>query len=379
MKICQKDKCTGCYACSNICPAKCISFIPNEYGHILPLVNQEKCINCNQCKKVCPSNNKVYLTAPQKAYASWSNDEIERETSASGGAASIFSKYIIESGGVVYGATQLKNGALKHERIDKNENLGLLKGSKYVQSSILDTYQKIREDLKTKNSVLFIGTPCQVGGLKNYLGKDYGNLYTLDIICHGVPGIQLLKDHLIHQIGHFNIDNISFREPEGYYLKVAKNNVTLYSKSLYRDYYFIGFMKGLFFRESCYSCEYACENRVSDMTIGDFWGLGKDKPFLHSTKKGVSLLLPVTDKGIELIENCYSRMFLQERSIIEAVKGNPQLSNPSIKHRNSEKFKSLYKKKGFNKASKKCLRLQRIKYLLLEARCFNRNNSNQIK
>lgn len=366
MTICPVEQCTGCYACSNICPKNCIRLIADENGHVIPVIEEDICINCGLCKKVCPVNHPVKQTSPLKAYASWSLDEDDRKTSSSGAAASVFSKHVMHNGGIVYGASLLKDGDLYHERIEQKEDLYKLKGSKYVQSAISDAFQKVKTDLLAARAVLFIGTPCQVAGLKNYLEHDYNNLTTVDIICHGVPGMQLFRDHIISKTGSLNFDAVSFRENGLYQIKVIKDSEIKYSESLYRDVYYMGFMKGLFCRESCYSCTYATAERVADITIGDFWGLGKLTPFNHSLAGGVSLLLPITSKGLDLIDSCRGSLFLEEREIDEAVAGNAQLKHPSIKNKNTEKFNALYKKYGFEKAANDSLKKQKIKYRLLE-------------
>lgn len=366
MIICKYENCTGCYACSNICPTNCIEFSANEDGHIVPKIDSSRCIECGLCQKTCPANQSPTLNRPQNAFAAWSLDEDDRSTSTSGGAASVFSTEVINLGGVVYGATQVNNGNLKHERINDIGDLCKIKGSKYVQSHIENSYKRVKEDLLDNITVLFIGTPCQIAGLKSFLGKDYYNLITVDIICHGVPAQKMLQDHLFDKIGHLNFDSISFRDKDGYHIKILKKENILYEESLYRDYYYMGFMKSLFYRESCYSCIYACQNRISDITIGDFWGLGKEKPFLHPMEGGISLILPITDKGKAFLESCKSNLFLEEREITEAVNGNSQLMSPSKKHKNLDKFKKMYKKYGFEIAAIKCLKTQRIKYFILE-------------
>jgi coenzyme F420-reducing hydrogenase beta subunit len=365
MKICAYEKCTGCYACYNICPMKCINLLPGETGHIIPVINLHNCSGCGLCRKICPSRTEVKLNTPLKAYASWSSDPDDRKTSSSGGAASVFARHIIKKGGVAYGASSIKNGKFMHERIEKIEDVQKFKGSKYVQSSILNTFRNVKADLHAQRIVLFIGTPCQVAGLKNYLGNDHRNLYTVDFVCHGVPSMQLLNDHIITRIGHGQYDKVSFRENGSWVIRVLNNDETKYAKSIYRDLYYIGFMKGLFYRDSCYTCKYARKNRASDITIGDFWGLGKMVPVNYPLKDGVSLLLPCTCKGTELIDECKGSMFLEERPIKEALQGNSQLNAPSVRHPKTELFRAMYKTHGFRKAAKLCLRKERVRYMVL--------------
>lgn len=373
MIICPAELCAGCFACSNICPKSCIHLCENENGHLAPQIDLDFCINCGLCQRVCPVNNPVALTPPKKAYASWSLDNSERITSASGGAVAVFSKVIIDNGGVVYGASVLKNGSLCHERIDNPKDLSKLKGSKYVQSSIENAFQNAETDLQASKYVLFTGTPCQIAGLKNYLGREYDNLITVDLVCHGVPGMRLLSDHIQNKIGNRAYDSVSFRENGEFKIRVVKDQTTLYAMSHFRDIYYIGFTKALFYRESCYNCRYASRERVSDITIGDFWGLGKSLPFTHSKTGGVSLIMPITQRGLNFVDKCRAFMFSEERDIEEAVAGNAQLRAPSAKNTNAEKFKVLYSKRGFEKAANRCLRKQRIKYILLSVVMFVKN------
>lgn len=364
--ICKKESCTGCFACFNICPKKCISMKEDKCGYIYPIINENICIKCGLCKKVCPSLESVKFNNPQKAYAAWALDNKERESSTSGGVASVFSKIILKKNGIVFGAAINKDKRVNHIRVETLDKLKKLKGSKYVHSYIEDMYKKCEEDLKIGVDVLFIGTPCQIAGLKKYLRKEYLNLFTVDIICHGVPSQKLLQDYINKDIRNNTYDYISFRNKDGYCFKLYKDNKEIYSKSMKESLYLLGFMNALFLRENCYSCKYAQEERVSDVTIGDFWGLGDDVEFNHSKKGGVSLILSNTIKGDKLINLCKEELFLEERSIKEAIKGNAQLRRPSIKHKNYSKFQREYPSKGFVRATKNGLRTDIIKDKLRE-------------
>ena len=185
--ICNKDNCTGCFACYNICPKNAIKMVEDNNGFIYPEIDKEKCVNCKLCEKICPSINKVQYYKKQKCYAMYSKDEKVRVKSTSGGIATTFSINVINSGGVVYGAAYDKNCAVKHIRVTDIDGLKKLQGSKYVHSYINDTYKRVKEDLKNNREVLFIGTPCQVAGLKKFLSRDYDKLILVEIICDGVP------------------------------------------------------------------------------------------------------------------------------------------------------------------------------------------------
>lgn len=353
--ICPKEKCTGCFACHNICPKNAINMVEDEFGYIYPVIDEKKCINCNLCKKVCPSLNPIKAIYPQKCYAMYAKDKKIRDESTSGGAATIFSTYIIKNGGVVYGATYSK-GIINHLRIDNLKDLPKLKGSKYVHSYILDTYKEAKKDLTNNKKVLFIGTPCQIAGLKRYLMKDYDNLYLIDIICHGVPSQKYLKD----EIGENN-EKVSFRSKDGFILKTYNTLNESKSTELSDSNYYSSFMSGLIYRENCYNCFYAKPERISDITIGDFWGLGKDSKLYDYDNSGVSVILPITDKGIKLFEECCDKMIYEERKIEEAINGNAQLRYATLKPKNYYKFQKVYLKSGFSTAYKKTNKIKILK------------------
>lgn len=364
-QICDVKKCTGCGSCVNICPERCIEMQADAMGQIHPDIKEEKCIDCGLCSLVCQVNNPSKLEPIKKCFASWSSDELLRVSCTSGGLATVFARQIISQGGIVYGACMCKNINVKHIRVTALKDLEKIKGSKYVQSEIGNTYTETKNDLNNGLTVLFIGTPCQISGLKKFLMKEYLNLIAIDLICHGVPTGKLLKDDIYSAIGTLDVDNLSFRELGGYYIKVLKDDRIVYYASIFKDLYYIGFNKGLFFRESCYSCQYSQPNRVSDITIGDFWGIGKKIDFNHPTEKGISVLLPISDKGMKLINVIKDCVFIEERTIQEAIERNLHLNFPSKKHHNYEKFRKLYIDIGFVRAAKKCLRVNRFKYIIL--------------
>lgn len=187
IKIEDKSKCSGCHACYSICEKKAIIMKEDKKGFKYPSVNKEKCTNCNLCEKVCPILNNQTISNEPIAYACYNKNEKVRLESSSGGIFSLISAEILKKDGVVFGASFNNEFMIEHTCIESIEELYKFRGSKYVQSIIGDTYKKAKEFLKHGKYVLFTGTPCQIEGLLKYLGKDYDNLYTQDIICHGVP------------------------------------------------------------------------------------------------------------------------------------------------------------------------------------------------
>lgn len=313
----------------NICPKDAITMVEQEpLGHIYPLIDSAKCIDCHLCEITCPVNTPVSLHEPIHAYAAVSRDYDDLMSSSSGGAASVFSHVILEQGGIVYGCVQENYKHISHERISRKEELYKLKGSKYVQSDMGLVYRNVLQDLKSGKLVLFIGTPCQIAGLRSFLKKEYENLYTVDLVCHGVPSQKLLREEVLYMLGQDSDAYVHFRrkgEPlarmYGLFLsncpKVAKKK----EQFLYNDY-ITAFMDGLTFRKNCYSCAYAQGRRCSDITVADYWGIGKTT---MKTDSGISLILQNTQKAALLIEMSKQYFHIEKRTVYEAISGNGQL------------------------------------------------------
>lgn len=366
--ICDTEKCYGCCACYNICPANAVSMSEDNWGNIIPLINQEKCIDCGMCQKVCPAINASDFKKPKHTFAAISKNDDIYSTTTSGGVATAMSKFVLENGGIVYGAAFVNNTSeLKHVRVDSLDELENLKGSKYVQSKVGLSFRQVKADLIDRRFVIFIGTPCQIDGLINYLEKDYTNLITVNLICHGVPSNKLLTEHIESLVKNNSADDlsVSFRGENSFKLILTVDDEKIYESPFNEDNYFLGFMRKLFYRECCYSCKYAQQNRVGDFTIGDFWGFDKRKPFPAETNDGLSVILVNTDKGKNFFDKVSNELIYQQRNLQEAVDGNPQLKHPSTKNHNFEKFRRLYIKYGFEKAAKKTLSIYKFIYRVI--------------
>lgn len=366
--ICDKEQCFGCCACYNSCPTDAISMTEDDWGNIVPSINQKKCIDCGKCKKVCPAINDSNFKKPIKTYAAVAKDEYIYSTATSGGVATVMSKYVLENNGVVYGAAFKENTSeLTHIRVKNIDDLEKLKGSKYVQSNIGLSLKQLKKDLNDGLLVIFIGTPCQVDGIIKFLGKDYLNLITVNLICHGVPANKLLTEHINYVLKAKKINNlsVSFRSDNGFKLCLSQNDKKVYESPFNEDNYFLGFMRKLFYRQCCYSCKYAQQNRIGDFTIGDFWGFNQNKPFKVETKNGLSVILVNSEKGNSFFDKISDKLIFQKRELEEAVNGNPQLKYPSKKNRSFEKFRKLYLKYGFEKAANKTLLIYKIAYKII--------------
>lgn len=353
--LCDKNECTGCFACYNICPKNAIEMIEDEYGYIYPHIIEEKCSKCNACNSVCINLRKNKFNVPSKCLAARVKDVDKLKKSTSGGIATILSEQILKLNGVVYGAAYTKKCSVNHVRVDKIEELQRLQGSKYVHSYINDTYKNIKKDLLNNKKVLFIGTPCQVDGLKSYLRKEYEGLYLVDIICHGVPSQKFLKEEVKRLINTLDIDRVNFRDKSfnEFTFSLNKEKNILFYQEWAQSPFFYTFMKAITYRENCYSCPYAKKERLSDIMIGDFWGIGKDSKFYAERKKGISVVFINSDKGNKLFDLVEEYIEIEDRKIEEAVNGNDQLREPSKKIPKAIKFKILYKKnKDFFKTYK---------------------------
>lgn len=365
-QICSKEKCTGCHACVNICPQNSIEMVADEFGFLYPVINQETCVNCGICKRQCPVLQSRPIVESIKVYAAINKTPFDYETTTSGGIATLFARKILKQGGVVYGAAVCEDLSVKHIRVTSDKDVEQIKGSKYVQSKIGETFTEAKRDLEEGKVVLFIGTPCQIAGLKKVVGEKYDKLITCDIVCHGVPSPQYLNEH-IESIGNYSgVNCLSFRDKEGYYLTLFRNTEICYRKRNFLDLYCLGFLKGLLQRDSCFNCEFANSNRIGDITLGDFWGFDSNQgafPVAH--ENGLSLVMINTKKGNEVFENCAKDMVFIERALEEAIMGNKQLRHASSRHKNYYQFRKNYLKVGFKKASKKALWKERVIYSIL--------------
>ena len=351
--ICEQRLCTGCGLCASLCPTSSIMMKTGKLGHLFPIIDNEKCINCGLCTKKCPSINPIELSMSQHAYAAWSKDEYDYRSSTSGGASSVLSQFIIHQGGVVYGCAVLPGATIEHIRIEKKDELYKIKGSKYVQSSIIKILPFIKNDVKEKRAVLFIGTPCQVASVKRLFKHIPDNLFLVDLICHGTPSQQSLKSYLKRSVSLKAIDDIKFRSGKHYLISVFSNNHLVYtSPERNKDYYLNAFYEGYTLRDSCYQCRYATPQRGSDITIGDFWGLGKESSCeeIPEHKFGISLVLPNTTKGYKLFQRVSSEMNVYERPVAEAIRGNERLTHPVEKTKGARVYRFFQPFMGYRKA-----------------------------
>lgn len=350
-----KTDCCGCHACYNACPVQCITMEERDDGFLYPYIDTTRCIHCNKCEYVCPMQKEVENVYDRKAYAAHIRNEEQRMNSSSGAVFPLLSEYIISQQGCVYGAAFNSEFSVIHECVEEKKDLSQLYGTKYVQSKIGLQYQSVKEKLEQGKQVLFSGTPCQVAGLNEYLKKDYSNLFTVDLICHGVPSPGAWDEFLKCRMGESSssIKHISFRDKEdsweNYSLKIEFQNGKQYRKNRREDLYLIGFLDDIYLRESCYACDFRGVHRSSDITLGDFWGIEKIHPHM-ADDKGISVIVINTGKGKQLLDKIKAQLLIEEVDIQSVEKYNPSYieSVPMTKKRH--RFYRYYKKKSFDKA-----------------------------
>lgn len=338
----EKEKCSGCGACVQLCPTQCISMEENGEGFYYPRVNSQKCVSCGKCLKQCPQYNIIPGNKESTCYAVIHNDSKVLKTSTSGGAFSLFAKEVIEKGGAVYGCSMEKEDntfVVRHIRVDNMSDLEKIKGSKYVQSIIGDTFLKAKEDLEQNRMVLFSGTPCQIAGLKAFMQKDYPNLITCEVICHGVPSQKLFQKSIeyLEEKKKFEILSFKFRSKANKWAMFWEYNYVNQKKSNGNNVkiadenpYYMSFLNGECYRESCYLCNYAKKNRVADITMGDYWGVEELYPDF-ADPNGVSIVLINNSKSEEFFLSVKSEAKTKTVQLGSAISYNKNLVRPTCR------------------------------------------------
>lgn len=392
----REDECCACGACMNICPRDAIEMKENDFGFNYPMINYDKCISCKLCKKVCNYQNSPKVNQSIDAYVAISkNTDILK--SASGGAFASIAKEVIINNGIVYGASmEFKESQVivKHIGINSINELYKLQGSKYVQSEIGNIFRDVKYNLENSKLVLFSGTPCQIDGLNGYLNKQYDNLLTIDIICHGVPSNKMFDDYIKILEGKLK------RKIKGYYFRDKQSGWGLNGKielcsssgkykNKYFEYwessYYELFLNSDIYRENCYSCKYASLNRPGDITLGDFWGIEKEhQDLLDGTKdtinikNGVSGVIVNTKKGERYLNKYGNGLSLYYSNIDKICKHNVQLSKPSIRSNRRDYILDKYKKDGYMGIEKWFIREKglklRVKVLIKKVKTLIRGN-----
>lgn len=333
VKIEEKDLCCGCTACYSVCPKNAIKMVRDNEGFLYPEVDKEKCVNCGMCKKVCPILNKAKLNEfKSKAYLFQNSNEEIRKDSTSGGIFTAIGEFVIKNNGIVYGATFDDNFVVNHIGVESVDKLGKFRKSKYVQSNQNNCFKEIKQYLDNGKLVCYSGTPCQVGGLRAYLRKDYENLILVDIMCHSVPSplvFEKYKRYILKKMNANKILNINFRDKNKYGYKYSMMTVEtdngIYSQGIDTDPYLRAFFSDVSVRPSCYNCHFKTMKRVSDLTIWDCFNINEiDKSF--DDDKGTTRVLVQSEKGEKLLENL-DNVRLKELDINIATKKVKEMTN----------------------------------------------------
>lgn len=363
IEICDSKNCTGCAACLNACKHDALSVQLNEEGFLKYKIIPEKCINCYACKKVCPVNG-YYDDGNFKkpiAYLTWNLDEEVRIESSSGGLFSSLAKVIFDEEGYVFGAAFDEKFRLNHISVNSYNELGILRGSKYIQSNIGKTFISVKEKLQQGSKVLFSGVPCQIAGLYKYLGKKYDNLITCDLICHGVGSTAIFNDTLdyLQKKNKSKILNINYRDKNTGW-KTSSVTIKYDSgkeESEIRNTSLLAysFASGMNKNEVCSSCIHCTLPRRADITLGDYGGNDDVQYGKENQKSGMSIVLINSQNGEEIFGKIKHQIFYEEKDLQEILKSQTNIATSNDLHPLRKVFFERYRAKGFPYLLKKYL------------------------
>ncbi len=341
-ELASKSQCTGCTACVSICPCHCIQMQKDDAGFQFPeMIEQSACIGCGACEQVCLvlADEGFDGELSTVAYAAFSKNNLLRMGSSSGGVFSELADAVLQSGGLVYGAGYDAEGTVKHICVDNKMELWKLRGAKYSQSILGDSFQILKKQLDSGRKVLFSGTPCQVAGLKSFLKRDYDNLICVDFVCHGVPSPMVWEKYIKYRAQNDNggvaASHINLRNKESGWSKYSYSVEFTYSDNKRylcensADPFMRFFVGDYILREACSDCHFKGYSRVSDITLGDFWGIWDVCPEMDDNK-GTSLVLLHSQKGKQLFQSASDRMEVKEVSLEQASQMNPSMLKSSV-------------------------------------------------
>lgn len=346
----KNEECCGCTACESACPHGAIRMEADGLGFLYPRIDDSKCVDCGLCVKVCQFG-KEYSREGRwdvpEVYAVRLKDEVQLSRSQSGGAFYALAVRMLERGGVVYGTGFADHFRVVHKRVETVAELEELRGSKYVQSDLRGVFPRVREDLRAGRLVLFSGTPCQVSGLQSYVGRRLqAGLYTVDLVCHGVPSPAVWADYVdyVERKTGEKCESVKFRDKTFGWASHRETFCFAHGRKLDRVTFRVLFYKHYMLRDSCHVCPYTNLKRCSDVTVGDFWGWTRiSREF--GDNKGVSLVLVSSERGRELFDEAKSGIYLIPSNPTDCLQ--PQLQYPSGRHRLREAFIRDYEARGF--------------------------------
>ena len=372
-KLAERIICSGCHACFNACYRGCITMKIDDDGFLYPHIDEKTCVGCGKCKSVCPVLKEYKGNKVGQAYACINKNDDIRFQSSSGGVFTLIAEYVISQNGVVFGAAFGDDFSVKHVEVLNKDELKKLRGSKYLQSTIGNTYKKVEYYLKKGKIVLFSGTPCQISGIKSYLGKEYCNLILLDVICHGVPSPKVWQKYKRNREEDAGVSTqrANFRHKESgwklYSVRLEFLNGTEYKRSFKEDLFMRAFLSDFCLRPSCYNCHSKSLSRESDITLADFWGVENVAPEMFDDK-GTSLVFVNSEKGKQVFKKISENMIYKKVDIDQAVKYNTSAYKSVVYPKNRDKFMKLIKKDNFDKALNKSLQSSALKRIIIRAK-----------
>lgn len=352
----DKSECCACTACVNACPKSCIRMVQDKEGFAYPEIDETSCINCHLCEKVCPVEHPDYSNVhTPDAFAVLLNNKDERKKSSSGGAFYAIASFVLDNKGVVVGATMDKDHQVRHIAIDSKDELYRLRGSKYVQSSMDGVFSIVKQALLDDRWCFFVGTGCQVAGLKAFLRKSYDKLITSDLVCHGVPSQKLFDMHIAYLEEKYNdkVIDYQFRNNSlwgGCEICDFANHKPIINPSYELSPYLYSFMYAMTYRYSCYDCKFACIPRQGDITLADYWGVKEFFPQIDTTH-GVSLVLVNTEQGKKVWKNVKESYEYYQSTVEDGAKYNGNLVMKSEKPNVREGIYQLIEEVGYKKVA----------------------------
>lgn len=368
-KLVEKSLCTGCAVCKAVCPHDAISMRPDTERFLYPHIDASKCIECGLCAKTCPSLNQGSARRPLFVYAAKAKDDELRLTSSSGGVFSLLARDVLSNGGLVFGAAfDHSDWHVYHMAAVDEESLHELRGSKYVQSDVGESYREVKAALKAERHVLFSGTPCQIAGLRAFLGHDYEKLLLVDVVCHAVPSPLAWEKYLEKRVsvaynsrgcGLRAIRRIVSRRKDcgwkRYSMSLGFANDMEYRAVFSDDPYMRGFLAELYNRPSCHNCPSKNLSSGSDITIADYWGVDAKFPEMDDDK-GTSLVMVNTEKGAKVFLALAEEIVVEASDFAHAVAGNPAIVRLTAPHRNRDRFFCRVMKSDFDSLIERMLR-----------------------
>lgn len=356
----EKKQCCGCEACATICPKNCIEMQEDEEGFRYPIIDKKKCIQCGACERVCP-----WLKEPNKEtlkevefFAAYNKNDDELKKSSSGGIFSLLAKEILKNEGTIYGVIQESTYEVVYSKAQNLEEFEKMRGSKYLQAKINGIYKQVKEDLQNNKTVLFSGTPCQVAALYRFLDKDYEKLYTVDVVCHGVPSNKVYRKFIqkIEEKKKQKVTNIKWRDKvKGW----GPNRVTIFfengdkqTTTSKENPFQNGFLNNLYLRNSCYNCKYAKLPRIGDISLADFWGYKGELEF-ENQNKGISAVIISSEKGKQLFKKTETQINYHTVEKEYVIQRSRHTYTHPIENKKRQSFFLELDKMGFEKICKK--------------------------